>query len=57
MTELQIEISPNFEAHLLNLDEKNVSKFIREHTKRQNIKRKRRSTRNYGKILIGDSKM
>ena len=42
MKELQMEISPNFEEHLLNLDERKMSKFVREHTKRQKLKRKKR---------------
>jgi len=42
MKELQMVISPHFESYLLQRDEKKVSKFNREHTKRQKTKRKRR---------------
>ena len=35
-------ISPHFESYLLQRDEKKVSDFNREHTKRQKIKRKKR---------------
>ena len=42
MKELQMEVSPNFESHLLNLDKRKVSKFIGEHSKRQKTKRKKR---------------
>lgn len=42
MTKLHMEISLNFEALLLNLDERLMSKFIREYTKQQKIKNKKR---------------
>ena len=42
MKELQMEISPHFESYLLQRDEKKVSKFNREHTKRQKTLRKKR---------------
>ena len=42
MKELQMVISPHFESYLLQRDEKKVSKFNREHTKRQKTKRKKR---------------
>ena len=36
MKELQMEISPNFEEHLLNLDERKMRKFVREHKSTSN---------------------
>ena len=42
MKELQMDISPHFEAYLLQRDERKVSKFNREHTRRQKTMRKKR---------------